>query len=480
LLIQALLGHTPPLKGEIRGPFPSSNNLANAHAPSVATVSAHTQRDLAVQESSFYQLRWHSGLEQGPRTVAEYLSQDSVEGRNPFEVAPLRRNRQSFLRRRRHLVDRLGLQPLFRRRLLHLSNGEMRKTLLAHNVLAAPSLLILEDPYSGLDVATRQELRQVIAELIRTGFPILVATHRAEELPETTTHLLLVDNYRIRAQGPKRPMLQLWRQQAHAGRNQPDTVRRKPRPRAVAHPGTRSEPLIELHHVSVDGARKRILNDISWTVYQGERWVLQGPNGAGKSTLLNLIQGDHPQAYAVDIRLFGRRTDSTRSLWLARERIGWMSPELHQHYPGGWTALEVVCSGFFNSIGLHQPCPPRKRAIARRWLARIGLTDQVSTPFGELALGRQRLVMLARAAVKSPELLILDEPCQGLDVDQRRVLLDTVDHAVADSGATLIFVTHHPREIPGCITHLLRLRAGRVRDAGAVRQGRPHWAGATR
>lgn len=139
LLIQALLGHTPPLQGDIRGPFPSSNHLANASSPSVASVSAQTQRDLAVQESSFYQLRWHSGLEQGPRTVADYLSQDSVEGRNPFEVAPLQRNRRSFLHRRRHLVERLGLQPLFRRRLLHLSNGEMRKTLVAHHVLAAPS-----------------------------------------------------------------------------------------------------------------------------------------------------------------------------------------------------------------------------------------------------------------------------------------------------------------------------------------------------
>lgn len=232
-------------------------------------------------------------------------------------------------------------------------------------------------------------------------------------------------------------------------------------PRAAMRQGSSgSRPLVELRNVTVRGARRRILHDLTWTLRAGECWALLGPNGAGKTTLLNLIQGDHPQAYSQDIRLFGRRTDSTQVLWQARQRIGWMSPELHQHYPPGWTAEAVVCSGFFNSIGLHQPCSRRQRAKARQWLVDLGLGRNTDTRFGELSFGRQRLVLLARSAVKQPRLLILDEPCQGLDLAQRRALLSAVDRVVARTSAALIFVTHHPKEVPDCVSRVLRLSQG--------------------
>jgi molybdate transport system ATP-binding protein len=214
--------------------------------------------------------------------------------------------------------------------------------------------------------------------------------------------------------------------------------------------------------VTVRGAGRALLQSVTWTLRQSECWALLGPNGAGKSTLLNLIQGDHPQAYALDIRLFGHAVDSTRALWNARQRIGWMSPELHQHHPGDWDAEAAICSGFFNSIGLYQTCSGRQRALARRWLDQLGLANYARTPFGQLSFGRQRLVLLARAVVKRPRLLILDEPCQGLDAAQRRTLLGLVDRVVFQTGTALIYVTHRPAEMPRCITHRLRLRRGRV------------------
>jgi molybdate transport system ATP-binding protein len=142
--------------------------------------------------------------------------------------------------------------------------------------------------------------------------------------------------------------------------------------------------------------------------------------------------------------------------------MGWCSPELHLHYPADWRCLDVVCSGFSNSIGLFQPCPPRQRAAARRWLDSLGLGNRATDAFGELSFGDQRLVLLARALVKQPELVMLDEPCQGLDAGRRRTVLATVDGHIARTGNSLIFVTHHAGERPRCITHRLRMRAGRI------------------
>jgi molybdate transport system ATP-binding protein len=228
--------------------------------------------------------------------------------------------------------------------------------------------------------------------------------------------------------------------------------------------------VVELRHVTVRGGRQAILRDVDWTVREGDAWLVLGPNGAGKTTLLNLIQGDHPQAYAQDVRLFGRSTESTQALWQARQQLGWMSPELHQHYPLDCPVLDVVVSGFFNTLGLHEACSGQQCASALKWLRALQLARRSQLSFGELSFGEQRLVLLARAVVKQPRLLILDEPCQGLDAHQRFKLLAAVDRVMAQGQRALIFVTHHPDERPNRITHLLRLRAGRVQEAGPVQQ----------
>jgi len=489
LLIEALLGLRPLARGELHGPTPPTRPQDSALPTLFAHVSPGTQRRLAVQESSYYQSRWQSGLPEGQRTVADFLSQASVEERNPFEVQARRGDARAFRRRQRAVLRSLGLQPLWPRRLAHLSNGELRKTLLAHALLKAPRLLVLEDPFAGLDAATRRLLRGVIERLMRHGTPVLVSTHRPEDLPDPVTHVLLVHRGRIVAQGPREDVLSLWRSRFGrsfaptrtalrdretelVGRNrdrpvtplvEPTTVRREPRPTGSRKREPPSAPLVALRGVNVTVGRCRILRDVNWTLHEGERWALRGPNGAGKTTLLNLIQGDHPQAYAQDVRLFGRGLDSTQTIWELRQRLGWMSPELHQHYPGEWEVLDVICSGYFHSVGLYEPCSRARRDEARRWLRQLGLAAQAREPFGALTFGQQRLVLLARAAVHRPRLLVLDEPAQGLDAAQRRVLLDTVDTVVARTDCSLIFVTHRAGELPWCITHQLRLAGGRVR-----------------
>jgi molybdate transport system ATP-binding protein len=291
-----------------------------------------------------------------------------------------------------------------------------------------------------------------------------------EEIPAEATHLLVVDEYRLVAQGPKRQMLRLWRERVgeRPMRSGLDRLQKSSFRSRTQRPF--GEALVEFEGVTVKAGRKRILDEITWTLREGECWALLGPNGAGKTTFLSLIQGDHPQAYSQRIQLLGRRTGSTQTLWTVRQQLGWMSPELHQHYPAEWSALDVVCSGFFNTVGLYRPCSRRQHDAAQRWLLDLGLARHARQAFGELSFGQQRLVLLARAVIKQPRLLMLDEPCQGMDALQRHALLAAVDRVVAQTGCGLIFVTHHAREVPRCITHVLRIAAGRClfRSSGSA------------
>lgn len=466
LLVQALMGKVPLGGGEVRGPGSQAGLPEIDPGDAMAVVSPQAQQDLALRESTFYQSRWHHGFDEGEWTVADFLSLDQVREINPFEVAPQRGNAAEFARLRRAYVRWMGIRDLLNRRVAHLSNGEIRKALLVRALLRRPRLLILEDPYAGLDPATRKRLGGVLDRLLRAGWPVLLLSHRPEDIPALTTHVLALDERGMIGQGLKATVLRQFENRLAAPGGTPAAVvrpRRSSRNSAVRSP---TVPLVELRDVSVVAGRKRILWRLTWTIRRGEQWALFGPNGAGKTTLLNLIQGDHPQAYAQDLRLFGRASDSTQAVWEARRQIGWLSPELHFHYPPDWPVLDVVCSGYFNSLGLFESCSRRQRAAARRWLTELNLAGESQRCFGELSFGRQRLVLLARAVVKRPRLLILDEACQGLDAPQRRAVLAAVDHLVAQTGASLIFTTHHAGERPRCITRVLRLKAGRVVRGG--------------
>ena len=463
LLALALCGKVPVVQGEIRYHLNAPDRGASADIipeDRIALLSPRVQRDLVARESTFHQSRWHSGISEGQQTVRQFLSQASVEELNPFEVKARKTGARIFRRRRCRFVRWLGILPLLRRKLIHLSNGEQRKVLLAHTLLRSPQMLILDDPFGGLDTATRVRLKAVIGRLMQAGLPVLVITNRPDEIPEHTTHVLLAQDHRVKAQGRKRVVLQ----HPVARRAAVEPVRRSSRPFVPAFAAAlrHATPLIELNHATIQPGRNRILDDVSWTMRRGEHWALLGPNGSGKTTLLSLIQGDHPQAYAQDIRWFGARLHSTATLWRTRRKIGWVSPELQLHYPPGWSVLQVVCSGFFDSVGLFQSCTRRQRASALAWLREFGLDARADHPFSELPLGDQRLVLLARAVVKKPKLLILDEPCQGLDAAHRHTVLTELDRLVARTGAGLIFVTHHAREMPACITHVLQLKRGCV------------------
>jgi len=217
------------------------------------------------------------------------------------------------------------------------------------------------------------------------------------------------------------------------------------------------EVLIDLRDVTVVHHGVPVFENLCWTVSSGQHWAVSGPNGSGKTTLLKLVAGDHPQAYANTVRVFGKLRGGGGSIGEIKAGIGLISAELQVRYRKAVTAEEVVLSGFFDSVGLYRRASSAQQAAARVWMESFGIQPLAAKKFNHLSHGEQRMVLLARAMVKPPRLLVLDEPCQGLDSSNRRLILQAVDHIAAAGSTTILYVTHHSDETPACITRRLSL-----------------------
>jgi molybdate transport system ATP-binding protein len=219
----------------------------------------------------------------------------------------------------------------------------------------------------------------------------------------------------------------------------------------------RADEIISLKDVTIRYGSKTILEHFSWTIQRGERWVLRGPNGAGKSTLLSLITADNPQSYSQDITLFGRRRGTGESIWDIKKNIGYVSPEMHLYFKETGTSFAVVASGLFDFLGVTRKVNEEQVSQVDACLALFGLEYLRDRSFQTLSTGEQKMVLIARAFVKNPPLLILDEPCQGLDVDQVRLLKDVVNQIADVSDMTLIFVSHYAEDVPECVGQVMEL-----------------------
>lgn len=356
------------------------------------------------------------------------------------------------------LAERINLLPLLERGIRFLSTGEMRKVVICKALLQQPQLLVLDEPFDGLDQASREVLQALIADISAKGVEVVLLLNRFAEIPPATTHLAYVKDCTILTAGPKQQLLQSTAlRRMHAFHSTlpaqlPDTDRVTP-----VLPLAAGVPLVEMRKVVVRYSDKYVLNQLNWTVKPGEHWQISGPNGAGKSTLLNLISGDNSQAYANDINLFGRKKGSGESVWQIKKQIGLVSSTLQQNYGLRVSVKIVVLSGFFDSIGVYQQPTRKQQDIGLAWLKLLHLEKRGSEPFRSLSYGEQRLVLLARAMVKQPRLLILDEPCQGLDEINREMVLKLIDHLGKTGSTQLLYVTHHPEDRIPCITHQLKL-----------------------
>ena len=479
-LLRAVLGEIPYCTGSITYGLDGRRLREGEFAAGAQQlVSVEQHRALVAAAMDYHQARWSPVDEREPVTVRHLV------GHRRQRWVPIARE--------------LDIEPLWRRPIASLSNGEMRKALLSRALLASPRLLLLDNPFAGLDSSSRRHLHGILNRLMRAGTPVLLATSRLDELPTAITHLLFLEGGRVARQGLKedvlrrravrrlgqvtrrvgRPEKLRWRNggggkaAAEAGslgathRTAPSGPRPGGRDRSGGNRG--APPLIEVTRARVAYDRIEILRRVSWTVRAGESWVLRGRNGSGKSTLISLLTGDNPQGYANDIRLFGVPRGSGESIWEIKERIGWMAPELQFHYYGDVTCREVVCSGLYDTVGLYRDSSPREARAVRRWMGNLQIRELADEPFANLSDGQQRLVLLARALVKEPPLLIFDEPCQGLDAEHRSRVLSILDEVARLPRTTVIYVTHHADEIPrsfGCELHLGR---GRVLYRGRRR-----------
>ena len=460
-----LRGRLPLVEGQMDYHFRPPRNLSAEEA--IGHVAFEDRKSEV--RGMVVQSRWTSFEEEDSLLVNDFLSYERVMEVNPFEVTPRHgAARPSFEKRRRRAIELLHIGAFLPRTLVSLSNGERQRVQLARALAQPLRLLILDEPYVGLDRATRGYLHQMLERLLKTNLQVLLITTRVEDLPSHITHLIRVDQCQVVAAGPRAEVLQPRKPALRPAKglvNLAATALRNTTKKHHRHSSDRLN-LIELHDITVRYGENTILQELNWSVRDGESWALLGPNSSGKTTLLSLILGDNPQAYVNEVIVFGRRRGSGESVWGLKKKIGWVSPELQLHFDDTVSVFDVVVSGFHETIGLFQPPTPRQSAAARRWLKRFGLMDSAELPLFSQSAGLQRMTLLARALVKNPPLLILDEPCQGLDTAHRDLIIQTVDALIRGGLMTTIFVTHRPEEIPASIRQVLQLRHG----AQAVRR----------
>ncbi|OCG07707.1 molybdate ABC transporter ATP-binding protein ModF [Gilliamella sp. wkB178] len=354
----------------------------------------------------------------------------------------------------RQLASQFGIEHLLSRRFKYLSTGETRKTLLCRVLMNQPDLLILDEPFDGLDVASRENLAVKLAGLAEQGITIVLVLNRFNEIPSFIENIGVLADCQLLKIGSKAAILDdaTVKQLAEL-----ESMQNVSLPEADEPPVKLADDIdrVILNNGYVKYADKIIINGLTWQVKAKQNWQIVGPNGAGKSTLLSLITGDHPQGYSNDLTLFGRKRGSGETIWDIKRHIGYVSSSLHLDYRVSASVKNVLLSGYFDSIGIYQATSDKQNKLADQWLQLLGLQKQANDPFQSLSWGQQRLVLIARALVKHPTLLILDEPLQGLDQLNRELVKRWIDRLINNGYTQLLFISHHAEDAPKCITHRL-------------------------
>lgn len=421
-LVNTIIGRYPLLMNEVRYDFGDYNHrmvFENIHY--MAFRDSYGDAD----GSYYYQQRWHSQDVELSPAVRDVLPEACDE----YTAS---------------LYADFAIDTLLDKLLVMLSSGELRRLQIVKALLTAPRVLIMDNPFIGLDAATRTLLTDLLLRLIaERGLQLILVVSREEDVPDFVTRIVRTPSQETHPQP-----LPLWR-------GGTDIAELSPHRGGDAQG---AEGVCSLRNVTLRYGERTIFENLNWEVCRGERWALHGRNGSGKSALLGLVCADNPQSYACDISLFGRRRGTGESIWDIKRRIGYVSPEMHRAYLKDLPAIEIVASGLHDSIGLYVRPRPEHIGTCKQWMRVFGIEDLAERTFLKLSSGEQRLVLLARAFVKDPELLILDEPLHGLDTQRREMVRTIIDDFCSRPEKTLIMVTHYPEELPTCITHHKELK----------------------
>lgn len=382
----------------------------------------------------YLQLRWNQhDIDHETPTVGELLQRAYLlAGEDTAE----RRQMQQQLYALFHMDEFLD------KYIITLSSGELRKFQLTKTLFSSPKLLIMDNPFIGLDAETRDQLRDLLKQLAEErDMEIMLVMSKTDDIPDYVTDI------KYFSEPEEIPAHVLPKEKREAILSLPYTDN-----------DYDCQHVIDMKKVTIRYGERTILKDLDWTVKNGERWALSGQNGSGKSTLLSLVCADNPQSYACDITLFDRPRGSGESIWDIKKHIGYVSPEMHRSYKRNLPAIRIVASGLMDSIGLYAVPNAQDYDKCRWWLDMFGIGHLADKPFLQLSSGEQRLVLLARAFVKDPQLLILDEPLHGLDLWNRRLTKDIIETFCQRRGKTMIMVTHYQEELPNVITNSLYLK----------------------
>lgn len=434
-LVEVLTGHYPLLLNEVQYDFsPSQSHLVSDNLKYISFRDSYGEQD----GTYYYQQRWnqHDIPDDSP-TVGQLLKSNSF-----YKVFHLDEFADKYI--------------------ISLSSGELRRFQMAKALATRPRVLIIDNPFIGLDAGARKDFRGLLETLTReTDLLVILVLSKRDDIPDFITHVLPVEGLRLM---PKMT-LEAYRKQ-YAAVPPPklsdeikDWIANLPvrdLKKSDFYPRDGGE-ILRFTDVSIKYGGKTILKPLDWIVREGERWALSGPNGSGKSTLLSLVCADNPQAYACNIELFGHRRGTGESIWQIKKHIGYVSPEMHRAYLKDIPAIDVVASGLSDSVGLYVRPKPEQKQTCLDWMHVFGVEGVADRSFLQLSSGEQRLCLLARAFVKDPELLILDEPLHGLDDRNRSLIRQIIKQFCLRPHKTLVMVTHYQEELPDCITHRLHL-----------------------
>ncbi|EDY81492.1 ABC transporter, ATP-binding protein [Verrucomicrobiia bacterium DG1235] len=337
-----------------------------------------------------------------------------------------------------------GVAPLLKRGCRQFSTGELRRITLLREILQFPDLLILDEPFEGLDSQGREDLHQLVSQIIAQRHSVLLIVNRIEDVSNWCTHLAILDRGRILLAGERQKIISLPETRHLFNLSSISSVKLPQSTRISSPP--QDSPLFQLKNIRIQYSDTIQFQSFSWTLRPGKHTLISGPNGCGKSSLLALLTGDHPQSYTNHIEIFGYRRGTGESIWDIKRHIGYLSPALHRDYRVSCSVETAVLSGFHDSIGLYKDTTSQELAIAREWLALFHLQDFATQPFHSLSYGQQRLALIARALVKQPYLAILDEPTQGLDDLNRHLVLACLERLASLKSTTLLFVSHREDE----------------------------------
>ncbi len=404
----------------------------------------------------YYQQRFNSSDAELAPSVLDFLNDQIIpvgtSNLASVTLSPLSLD-QDFLEEKARLLQ---IEHLLDRRITSLSNGETRRMLLCKTLLEEMDLLLLDMPFIGLDEVSRGVLHSILNLFNTEGLSIVMATS-PQEIPACVSHVLELGDGEMVYQGNKLGWPKL-NQNTVSSAEILDPEKRQKLNAAI---NADFNSFVKMKDVKVRYGQKQVLESVNWQVNTGEKWAILGPNGSGKSTLISLLTADNPQRFANDIHLFGQKIGTGESIWDIRKRMGFVSPELQLYFPRHYSAWAVVASGLFDAGGLYRELTKDQEQQALEIMDLLKITDLRTRKMYELSNGQQRLALLARALIKNPPVLILDEPCQGLDETGINFFRELVQELCADTPRTLIYTTHYPAEIPACVDHFLTWEDGK-------------------